>query len=125
MNYGPIEHAMYYSKIALEPNLYISSTIKNMLMLWHMKLISCVLAYTPTSVLFCNCLCKYEAQQQIRKGTTFIWVFIVYLGYTIWNKVQFIYRKRFCSTMKMWYHAATKIEIILPCVWKQYILHTM
>ena len=22
---------------------------------------------------------------------------------------------RFCSTMKIWYHAATKIEIILPC----------
>ena len=45
VNYGPIEHAMFYSKIALEQKLYIPSIIKNMVMLWHIKLITCVFAY--------------------------------------------------------------------------------
>ena len=68
VNYGPIEHAMYYSKIALEPKFIYPKYHKGYDYALGHETISCLLAYTQTSD---------EKQQQIRKCTTFICVLIV------------------------------------------------
>ena len=51
VNYGPIEHAMYYSKIALEPKFIYPKYHKGYDYALGNETISCLLAYTQTSVL--------------------------------------------------------------------------